>query len=121
MAVGVPLVVSRNPNPSVLLLGYAGEVYDSDDDEELASNMVLLRRMPSSAKNKSASLEICRDPQLGRRKVSISSIVDSLVAKEPVVPRSSSVSLEPYAIANSKTNQGKGECKSPLSALVMLV
>jgi len=44
MAVGVPLVVSRTRIHQYYYADNLVKYYDSDDDEELASNMVLLRK-----------------------------------------------------------------------------
>ena len=107
MAVGVPLVVSRTRIHQYYYSDALVKYYDSDDDEELASKMVLLRKNAELRKEQvSNALKYVETHSWDVEKYQYLGIVDSLVAKEPVVPRSSSVSLEPYAIANSKTNQG---------------
>jgi glycosyltransferase involved in cell wall biosynthesis len=105
MAVGVPLVVSRTRIHQYYYPDTLVKYYDSDDDEELASKIVLLRKNAELRQEQVAnalkyveahSWDVERHQYLG--------IVDSLVAKEPIPP-SSPVSLEPYAVANSKMNQ----------------
>jgi hypothetical protein len=80
--------------------------YDSDDDEELASKMVLLRKNAELRREQvNNALKYVEAHSWDVEKYQYLGIVDSLVAKEPV-PRSSPVSVEPYAIANSKIDQG---------------
>jgi len=107
MAVGVPLVVSRTRIHQYYYSDTLVKYYDSDDDEELASNMVLLRKNAELRQEQiSNALKYVETHSWDVEKYQYLGIVDSLVAKEPV-PRSSSVSLEPSCvIANSKTNQG---------------
>ncbi len=106
MAVGVPLVVSRTRIHQYYYSDTLVKYYDSDDDEELAFNMVLLRENAALRQEQvTNALKYVETHSWDVEKYQYLGIVDSLVAKKPV-PRSSSVSLEPYVIANSKTTQG---------------
>jgi hypothetical protein len=68
--------------------------------------MVLLRKNAELRREQvSNALKYVESHSWDVEKFQYLGIVDSLVAKEPV-PRSGPVGLEPYAIANSKTNQG---------------
>ena len=106
MAVGVPLVVSRTRIHQYYYSDELVKYYDSDDEEELAAKIVLLRKNSDlRQKQVSTALKYVEDHNWDVDRHLYLSIVDSLVAREPI-PRSSSVSLEPYAVANSKPNQG---------------
>jgi glycosyltransferase involved in cell wall biosynthesis len=106
MAVGVPLVVSRTRIHQYYYSDALVKYYDSDDDEELASKIVMLRKNAKLRQEQVANaLKYVEAHSWDVEKCQYLGIVDSLVAKEPV-PQSSPVSPEPYAIANSKTNQG---------------
>lgn len=106
MAVGVPLVVSRTRIHQYYYSDSLVNYYDGDDDEELASKIVQLRKNAELRREQVANaLKYVETHSWDVEKNEYLCIVDSLVANEPV-PRSSPVSLEPYVIANSKTNQG---------------
>jgi glycosyltransferase involved in cell wall biosynthesis len=107
MAVGVPLVVSRTRIHQYYYTDTLVKYYDSDDEAALAENIVLLRKNPELRRQQvtnalnyveAHSWDVERHQYLG--------IVDSLVAKEPVLQSPPPAPLEPCAIANSKTNQG---------------
>jgi glycosyltransferase involved in cell wall biosynthesis len=107
MAVGVPLVVSRTRIHQYYYSDELVKYYDSDDEEELAANMVLLRRNPELRKKQvTNALQYVEAHSWDVEKYQYLAIVDSLVAKEPVPRPSPPVTLPPFAIANSKTNQG---------------
>jgi glycosyltransferase involved in cell wall biosynthesis len=106
MAVGVPLVVSRTRIHQYYYTDALVKYYDGDDEAALAADIVLLRNNPDLRQRQvtnalkyveAHSWDVERHQYLG--------IVDSLVAKEPVL-RSSPAPLESCAIATSKTNQG---------------
>jgi glycosyltransferase involved in cell wall biosynthesis len=106
MAVGVPLVVSRTRIHQYYYSDELVKYYDSDDDEELAAKIVLLRKNTElRQKQISKALKYVEDHNWDIERHQYLSIVDSLVANKPI-PRPSSVTLEPYAVANSKPNQG---------------
>ena len=106
MAVGVPLVVSRTRIHQYYYSDTLVKYYDSDDDEELASKIVLLRKNAELRQEQvTNALKYVEAHSWGVEKHQYLGIVDSLVAREPI-PQSSAVSLEPYVMANSKTNQG---------------
>jgi len=107
MAVGVPLVVSRTKIHQYYYSDALVKYYDGDDDAALAANIVLLRNSPEQRRRQVANaLKYVEAHNWDVEKHQYLGIVDSLVAKEPVLPRSSPAPLEPCAIATSKTNQG---------------
>jgi glycosyltransferase involved in cell wall biosynthesis len=106
MAVGVPLVVSRTEIHQYYYTDTLLKYYDRDDEAELAANMVLLRKNPELRRQQVANaLKYVEAHNWDIDKYQYLGIVDSLVAKRPVL-RSSRAPLEPCAISNSKTNQG---------------
>ncbi|HXN54049.1 MAG TPA: glycosyltransferase [Candidatus Acidoferrum sp.] len=106
MAVGVPLVVSRTRIHQYYYSETLVKYYDSDDEAELAANMVLLRKNPALRQQQVANaLKYVEAHNWDVEKYQYLGIVDSLVAKEPVL-QSSPAPLEPCAFSNSKTNQG---------------
>jgi glycosyltransferase involved in cell wall biosynthesis len=106
MAVGVPLVVSRTKIHEYYYPDALVKYYNSDDETELAANMVLLMKNPELRQQQVASaLKYVEAHSWDVEKYQYLGIVDSLVAKEPVL-RSAPASLEPFAVSSSKTNQG---------------
>jgi glycosyltransferase involved in cell wall biosynthesis len=81
--------------------------YDSDDEDALAENIVLLRKNPELRRQQvNNALNYVEAHSWDVEKYQYLGIVDSLVAKEPVLQPPPPAPLEPCAIANSKTNQG---------------
>jgi glycosyltransferase involved in cell wall biosynthesis len=106
MAVGVPLVVSRTKIHQYYYTDTLLKYYDSDDEAELAANMVLLRKNPELRRQQVANaLKYVEAHNWDIDKYQYLGIVDSLVAKQPVL-RSSPAPFEPCSASNSKTNQG---------------
>lgn len=106
MAVGVPLVVSRTQIHQYYYTDDLVKYYDSDDESELAANMILLRKNSALRQRQvSNALKYVEAHSWDVDKHHYLGIVDSLVANKPV-PRTSSVPLEPCSVSNSKTNQG---------------
>jgi glycosyltransferase involved in cell wall biosynthesis len=106
MAVGVPLVVSRTQIHQYYYTDDLVKYYDSDDESDLAANMILLRKNSALRQRQvSNALKYVEAHSWDVDKHIYLGIVDSLVANEPV-PRASSVPLEPCSVSNSKTNQG---------------
>jgi glycosyltransferase involved in cell wall biosynthesis len=80
--------------------------YNSDDETELAANMVLLMKNPELRQQQVANaLKYVEAHNWDIEKYQYLGIVDSLVAMRPVL-QSSPAPLEACAISNSKTNQG---------------
>jgi len=106
MAVGVPLVVSRTRIHQYYYTDALVKYYDDDNDEDLAAKMVMLRRNPALRKQQVANaLKYVEAHSWDVEKHQYLGIVDSLVAKEPVL-QPSPAPLEPCAVSNSKTSQG---------------
>jgi glycosyltransferase involved in cell wall biosynthesis len=106
MAVGVPLVVSRTKIHQYYYTDALVKYYDDDDDVALAANIVLLRSDPDLRQRQvSNALKYVEAHSWDVERYQYLGIVDSLVAKEPVL-QSPPAPLEPCAIATSKTNQG---------------
>ena len=106
MAVGVPLVVSRTRIHEYYYPDALVKYYNSDDETELAANMVLLMKNPELRQQQVANaLRYVEAHSWDVEKYQYLGIVDSLVAKEPVL-RSAPASLEPFGVSSSKTNQG---------------
>jgi glycosyltransferase involved in cell wall biosynthesis len=106
MAVGVPLVVSRTKIHQYYYTDTLVKYYDDDDDAALAANIVLLRSNPDLRQRQvSNALKYVEAHNWDVERYQYLGIVDSLVAKEPVL-QSPPTPLEPCAIATSKTNQG---------------
>jgi glycosyltransferase involved in cell wall biosynthesis len=106
MAVGVPLVVSRTKIHQYYYSDALVKYYDDDDEAALAMNIVLLRNNPDLRQRQvTNALKYVEAHNWDVERYQYLGIVDSLVAREPVV-RSSPAPLEPCAIATSKTNQG---------------
>jgi glycosyltransferase involved in cell wall biosynthesis len=107
MAVGVPLVVSRTRIHQYYYTDTLVKYYDSDDEDALAENIVLLRKNPELRRQQvNNALNYVEAHSWDVEKYQYLGIVDSLVAKEPVLQPPPPAPLEPCAIANSKTNQG---------------
>jgi glycosyltransferase involved in cell wall biosynthesis len=107
MAVGVPLVVSRTRIHQYYYTDALVKYYDSDDEDALAENIVLLRKNPELRRQQvNNALNYVEAHSWDVEKYQYLGIVDSLVAKEPVLQPPPPAPLEPCAIANSKTNQG---------------
>jgi len=106
MAVGVPLVVSRTKIHQYYYTDTLVKYYDDDDDAALAANIVLMRNNPDLRQRQvSNALKYVEAHSWDVERSQYLGIVDSLVAKEPVL-QSQPTPLEPCAIATSKTNQG---------------
>jgi len=106
MAVGVPLVVSRTRIHQHYYTDALVKYYDDDNDEDLAAKMVMLRRNPALRQQQVVNaLKYVEAHSWDVEKHQYLGIVDSLVAKEPVL-QPSSEPLEPCAVSNSKTCQG---------------
>jgi glycosyltransferase involved in cell wall biosynthesis len=106
MAVGVPLVVSRTKIHQYYYSDALVKYYDDDDEAALAMNIVLLRNSPELRQRQvTNALKYVEAHNWDIERYQYLGIVDSLVAREPVV-RPSPAPLEPCAIATSKTNQG---------------
>jgi glycosyltransferase involved in cell wall biosynthesis len=106
MAVGVPLVVSRTKIHQYYYTDDLVKYYDSDDEAQLAANMVLLRNNPALRRQQvqnalryvdTHSWDVDKHYYLG--------IVDSLVAKQPVL-QPAPTPLETCSVSTSKTSQG---------------
>jgi len=107
MAVGVPLVVSRTRIHQYYYTDTLVKYYDSDDEAALAENIVLLRKNPELRRQQvTNALNYVEAHSWDVERYQYLGIVDSLVAKEPVLQSPPPAPLEPCAIANSKTNQG---------------
>jgi glycosyltransferase involved in cell wall biosynthesis len=107
MAVGVPLVVSRTRIHQYYYSDALVKYYDSDDEGALAGNIVLLRRNPELRRQQiTNALNYVEAHSWDIEKYQYLGIVDSLVAKEPVLQPAAPAPLEPCALANSKTTQG---------------
>jgi glycosyltransferase involved in cell wall biosynthesis len=106
MAVGVPLIVSRTRIHQYYYTDELVKYYDGDDDAALAENIVRLRNSPELRHLQvTNALKYVEEHSWDVEKFQYLGIVDSLVAKEPVV-QSSPTPLESCAVAASKTNQG---------------
>jgi glycosyltransferase involved in cell wall biosynthesis len=106
MAVGVPLVVSRTKIHQYYYTDTLVKYYDGDDEAALAANIVLLRNNPDLRQRQvTNALKYVEAHNWDVERYQYLGIVDSLVAREPVL-QSSPAPLEPCAIATSKTNQG---------------
>jgi glycosyltransferase involved in cell wall biosynthesis len=106
MAVGVPLVVSRTTIHQYYYTDALVKYYDGDNEAELAANMLLLRKNPALRQRQVANaLKYVEAHSWDVDKLQYLGIVDSLVAKEPVL-QSPPAPLEPVAVSNSKSNQG---------------
>jgi len=106
MAVGVPLVVSRTQIHQYYYADALVKYYDGDDEAELASNIILLRKNPDLRQRQIANaLKYVEAHSWDIEKYQYLGIVDSLVAKEPVL-HPQSTALEPCAVSNSKSDQG---------------
>jgi hypothetical protein len=80
--------------------------YDDDDDAVLAENIIRLRNSPDLRQRQIANaLKYVEEHSWDVEKYQYLGIVDSLVAKEPVL-QSLPAPLESCAVATSKTNQG---------------
>jgi glycosyltransferase involved in cell wall biosynthesis len=106
MAVGVPLVVSRTTIHQYYYSDALVKYYNSDDETELAANMILLMKNPALRRQQVANaLKYVESHSWNVDKYDYLGIVDSLVANEPVL-QSAPSALEPCAVSSSKTNQG---------------
>jgi glycosyltransferase involved in cell wall biosynthesis len=106
MAVGVPIVVSRTRIHQYYYSDALVKYYDNDDEAELAANIVLLRNNLELRRRQVANaLKYVDAHSWDIEKYQYLGIVDSLVAKEPVLA-SSPAPLQPCAVSDSKTNQG---------------
>jgi glycosyltransferase involved in cell wall biosynthesis len=106
MAVGVPLVVSRTKIHQYYYTDALVKYYDNDNDEELAAKILILRRNPALRQQQVANaLKYVEAHSWDAERYQYLGIVDSLVAREPVL-QSSPAPLEPCAVSNPKTSQG---------------
>jgi glycosyltransferase involved in cell wall biosynthesis len=106
MAVGVPLVVSRTRIHQYYYTDALVKYYDDDNDEDLAAKIVMLRRNPALRQQQvTNALKYVEGHSWDAERYRYLGIVDSLVAKEPVL-QSTPAPLEPRAVSNSKTSQG---------------
>jgi glycosyltransferase involved in cell wall biosynthesis len=106
MAVGVPLVVSRTKIHQYYYTDALVKYYDDDNDEELAAKILMLRKNPALRQQQVANaLKYVEAHSWDAERYQYLGIVDSLVAREPVL-QSSPAPLEPCAVSNPKTSQG---------------
>jgi len=106
MAVGVPLVVSRTKIHQYYYTDTLVKYYDDDNDEELAAKILMLRKNPALRQQQVANaLKYVEAHSWDAERYQYLGIVDSLVAREPVL-QSSPAPLEPCAVSNPKTSQG---------------
>src|SRR5256885_2570330 len=106
MAVGVPLVVSRTRIHQYYYSDTLVKYYDDDDDSALAANIIRLRNSPELRQRQvTNSLKYVDEHSWDVEKYQYLGIIDSLVAKEPIL-QSSPAPLETCAVVTSKTNQG---------------
>ena len=107
MAVGVPVVASRTRIHQYYYTDELVKYYDSDDESDLAANILLLRNNSTLRQQQVANaLKYVEAHSWDVDKHQYLGIVDSLVARRPVIQPLVSVPLEPCAISSSKTNQG---------------
>jgi glycosyltransferase involved in cell wall biosynthesis len=106
MAVGVPLVVSRTQIHQYYYNDALVRYYDSDDEGELASNIILLRKNTDLRQRQvTNALKYVEAHSWDIERYQYLGIVDSLIAREPVC-QAQPPSLEPCAVSNSKSDQG---------------
>jgi glycosyltransferase involved in cell wall biosynthesis len=106
MAVAVPLVVSRTKIHQYYYTDALVKYYDDDNDEELAAKILMLRKNPALRQQQVAkALKYVEAHSWDAERYQYLGIVDSLVAREPVL-QSSPAPLEPCAVSNPKTSQG---------------